>query len=322
MLCQAYGLVQNGPPRSVSERVWQLPTTSGDVAVKRYPPGQGDRALKEAAVLAHLGRQDDTRFRVQTLLRTVSGDAVWRAADGTCAMLTRWEPGQFKRYDTYTPGDWAALGTSLAALHARLDGLPLPRGDTLAARLRALDADTLRCELAKAPTLAPPGTDMPRLHHYVQACLRLIDAHHPGSIAAFPQDDPQWPIHNDYNQFNYLFGGTLPPLVLDWEAAIGAPREYELVRCLNHLPLASPALARIFVQAYLRVRPLRAERMAWAVDTACLQHALKRWMLQGWLADPPRFATHMEGALRMVSMMDGARQQLIDFYGDCLRAHA
>lgn len=72
----------------------------------------------------------------------------------------------------------------------------------------------------------------------------MLDRYYPGSIEAFPADDPQHPIHNDYNQFNYLFTGTLPPLIVDWEASIGAPREYELVRCLNHLPLEAPHLAQ------------------------------------------------------------------------------
>lgn len=320
-LCRAYGLKQNGLARRISERVWRIPTSAGEVAAKLYRAGQHDRAAREAALLTHFNAHADPRFRVQSLLRTTCGDAVWTSGDGSAAMLTRWNGGQSRTYDTFTPEEWAALGASLAALHTCLDTLDrLPMQDTLLSRLQALDADALRQELADAPALAPPGADAARLRQYTETCLRLLDAHHAGSLAAFPTDDPQRPIHNDYNQFNYLFGDALPPLVLDWEASIGAPREYELVRCLNHLPLEAAQLARTFVHAYLRVRPLRPERMAWAVDAACLQHAGKRWMLRGWLADPPRFGTLLQGALRMVSMMDGARGQLIDFYGRCLDA--
>ncbi|WP_144640019.1 phosphotransferase enzyme family protein [Bordetella genomosp. 13] len=322
-LCGSYALTQAGPARRISERVWRLPTATGDVAVKLYRTGQRDRAFKEAALLAHLRAHPDARFRVQDLMVTASGDAVWISEDDDAsAMLTRWETGRFRTYDTYASEEWAALGASLAALHVGLDalrGLPVAL-DTLSARLRALDADALRRELADAPARAPTHAGSARLRQYVDTCLRLIDAHHPGSLSAFPGGDPQRPIHNDYNQFNYLFGGTLPPLVLDWEASIGAPREYELVRCMNHLPLEAPELAQAFVHAYLHVRPLRAERMAWAVDAACLQHALKHWLLQGWLADPPSFETSLQGALRMVSMMDGARGRLIDFYQQCLHA--
>ncbi|HET8897346.1 MAG TPA: hypothetical protein VFN09_01000, partial [Rhodanobacteraceae bacterium] len=110
------------------------------------------------------------------------------------------------------------------------------------------------------------------------------------------------------------FGDRLPPLVLDWEASIGAPREFEVVRCLNHLPLESPALAHLFVQAYLQVRPLDAGRMAWAVDVAGLMHALKHWLLHGWLDDPPRFEARLQGALYITAILANARERLIDFY--------
>ncbi len=155
---------------------------------------------------------------------------------------------------------------------------------------------------------------------YVDLALRLLDRYYPGSIDAFPADDPQHPIHNDYNQFNYLFTGTLPPLILDWEASIGAPREYELVRCLNHLPLEAPHLAEAFVQAYRRTRPVDPARIAWAVDAACLQHALKLWIVQGWLDDPSRFASHLSGAVTMASAMVDARDRLVDFFSRCIEA--
>ncbi|WP_454689258.1 phosphotransferase enzyme family protein [Achromobacter aloeverae] len=299
--------------RRVSERVWRLSTSTGDVAVKLYAEDQLARAAKEAALVAHLNAHGDPRFRVQSLVRTAAGAPLWTGPRAR-AMVTAWAPGRARTYDTYTPPEWAALGAGLAALHASLEHYQGPLPDTLRARLAAIDADEARRELAAAPRRAPAHADRQALQAYADACLRLIDQHYPGSLAAFPTDDPQHPIHNDYNQFNYLFGTTLPPLILDWEAAIGAPREYEVVRCLNHLPLEAPALAAEFVHAYARVRPLRVERVAWAVDAACLQHGLKRWMLQGWLSDPARFATHLQGAMRMVAAMAGARAELIDFF--------
>jgi len=86
------------------------------------------------------------------------------------------------------------------------------------------------------------------------------------------------------------------------------------VRCLNHLPLEAPDSAATFVRGYLQVRPLQRERIAWAVDAACLQHALKRWILQ------PQHASHLDGAIKMVSTMLGARAHLIDFFSRCLDA--
>lgn len=302
----------------ISERVWRLSTATGDVAVKLYAEDQLARAEKEAALVAHLNIEGDSRFRVQKLIRTAAGAPLW-AGPRARAMVTAWAPGATRTYDTYAPTEWAALGASLAALHLRLEQYPAALPDTLLARLTALDIGAVRRELLSAPDRAPAHADRQSLQAYIDACLGLIDQHHAGSLAGFPTDDPQHPIHNDYNQFNYLFGATLPPLILDWEASIGAPREYEVVRCLNHLPLEDSASAAQFVRAYLRVRPLRVERMPWAVDAACLQHALKRWMLQGWLADPRRFTTHLQGAMRMVSTMAGARAQLIDFFSGCIQ---
>ncbi|HEV3431240.1 MAG TPA: phosphotransferase [Paraburkholderia sp.] len=314
----AYGFARNefaSAPRQVSERVWHLPDARGGVAVKLYADDHAARAQKEAAILTHVQTHADARFRVQTLQRTLTGDTVFSGA-GFHAMVTHWSAGQMRTYDTFTCAEWEALGASLAALHSSLDSFDrsaLPALDTIRERLAAIDADAVRRSLIDAL-----GQDRENLGTYVDTCLRLLDAHYPGSIAAFPADDPQHPVHNDYNQFNYLFDGTLPPRILDWEAAIGAPREYELVRCLNHLPLEAPQHAAAFLRAYASVRAPRPDHLAWAVDAACLQHALKLWIAQGWLNNRARFAAHLRGAMTMVAAFDGARERLIDFYSRCL----
>ncbi|OXI34817.1 aminoglycoside phosphotransferase [Burkholderia sp. AU16741] len=315
----AYGFGRGGPPTQVSERVWHLPTNSGaGVAVKLYALEHHARALKETAVLTHLETHGDTRFHVQTLKRTTSGESLW-SGQNSHAMLTRWEAGQFKTYDTFSPAEWDALGASLAALHVSLERLHLPSLDTIGARLTSIDADAVRRNLLDALDRADANAAASaNLRRYVDLALRLLDRYYPGSVDAFPADDPQHPIHNDYNQFNYLFTGTLPPLIVDWEASIGAPREYELVRCLNHLPLEAPHLAQAFVRAYRRVRPVNPAHIAWAVDAACVQHALKLWIVQGWLDDPSRFASHLNGAVTMASAMADARGLLIDFFSRCV----
>ncbi|MCA8294425.1 phosphotransferase [Burkholderia sp. AU30198] len=315
----AYALGRSGPPRQVGERVWHLPTDDGGVAIKLYASEHHARAAKEAAVLAHFETHGDTRFHVQVLKRTAAGTSMWTGSNAH-AMLTRWETGQFRTYDTFSPTEWDALGASLGALHTSLDQLYLPQLDTIRARLTAIDADTVRRSLLDALDRAHSNDGAEHLRRYVDLALRLLDRYYPGSIDAFPADDPQHPIHNDYNQFNYLFTGTLPPLILDWEASIGAPREYELVRCLNHLPLEAPRLAEAFVLAYRRVRPVDSARIAWAVDAACLQHALKLWIVQGWLDDPSRFASHLSGAVTMASAMVDARDRLVDFFSRCMEA--
>lgn len=312
---RAYGLQVLGQARSVGLRVCRLPTACGDVAIKLFASKEHAIASKEANLLAHLATQVDSRFRVQHLLSTMDGETLL-ATPENYALLTRWDAGTFKSYDRFSPDEWRSLGRSLAALHISLDTLQQPAVETLSSRLHAIDVDDERRRIAQDRARLPTNTslDAQSLRDYLDTCLRMIDRYYPGSIAGFPGDDPQHPIHNDYNQFNYLFGDSLPPLVLDWEASIGAPREFEVVRCLNHLPLVSPDFANLFIQAYLQVRPLHAERMAWAVDTASLMHALKHWLLHGWLDDPPRFETRLQGALHIAAILADAREQLVDFF--------
>jgi Ser/Thr protein kinase RdoA (MazF antagonist) len=312
---RAYGLQALGQAQAVGLRVWRLPTACGDVAIKLFAADQRAMASKEAGLLAHLATHIDSRFRVQRLLSTMDGETLL-ATPGNYALLTRWDAGTFKSYDRFSPDEWRALGRSLAALHLSLDDVRQPAVETLSSRLYAIDVDDERHRIAQDRVRLPANAslDAQSLRDYLDTCLRMIDRYYPGSVEGFPGDDPQHPIHNDYNQFNYLFGDTLPPLILDWEASIGAPREFEVVRCLNHLPLESPSLARIFVQAYMQVRPLHTERMAWAVDTAGLMHALKHWLLRGWLDDPSCFETRLQGALRIAAILADARERLVDFY--------
>ena len=318
---RAYGLQTLGQAQAVGARVWRLPTACGDVAIKLFAADQHAMASKEANLLAYLATHIDSRFRVQRLLSTMDGEALLATAD-SYFLLTRWEAGTFKPYHRFSPEEWRALGHSLAALHVCLDATRQPATETLSSRLHAIDVDDERLRIAQDRVRLPANASLhaQSLRDYLDTCLRMIDRYYPGSIEGFPGDDPQCPIHNDYNQFNYLFGGSLPPLILDWEASIGAPREFEVVRCLNHLPLESPDLARMFVQAYMQVRPLHAGRVAWAVDTASLMHALKHWLLHGWLDDPPRFETRLQGALRIAAILADARERLVDFFTRSIEA--
>ena len=311
----AYALGACDSPRRVGERLWRIKSARGEVAVKQFAAAASDAALHEALLLQRLAAPSDARYRVPTLLRTAAGEAMLTGPGGA-VLLTRWEAGKFKRYDQCTAADWAALGRALAALHQRLENLALPDLVTLRATLRALDfaAERRTIETDRAHLVRAAGIDRLRLHRYLDERLGLLEQCLHTCLEDFPDDDPQWPIHNDYNQYNYLFAAAAPPLILDWEAAIGAPREFEVVRCLNHLPLERPAMARMFLAGYLRERPLRAARLPWAVDSACLMHALKHWVLQGWLAGRSDSAVALQGAMQIVSMLAAGREQLAEFF--------
>ena len=316
-LLQAYALGDSGPMQHVHGRVWRLPTSDGDIAIKCYAPEHHARALKEASVIAHLNDCLNTPcaypFRVQKLIPTRSGELLW-SGEQTHVMASRWEDGHLKTFDHFTLTEWEALGTSLAALHLALESLLLPGLETLHQRLHAINATAVHQNLLADESRILHLPESRQLQDYLQRCAQLLDTHLPGSLSQFPADDPQLPIHNDYNQFNYLFNGSQMPVILDWEACIGAPREYELVRCMNHLPLIAPEQARAFIHAYLEIHPLHRSRMCWAVDAACVQHALKRWILQHWLETPQAFNAQLQGAMSMTQLLVSARQPLIDFY--------
>jgi Ser/Thr protein kinase RdoA (MazF antagonist) len=310
--------LEPGQLRPAGERVWRLPAAGGDVAIKFYPAGQEAEARREARMLDFLGAAQDPGYRVQTLLRTGAGEPLLAGERGSY-VLTRWEAGRFKPYQEISGAEWAALGRSLAALHLRLERMDTDGLATLGASLRGIDfarecerIATARAQLRRLPAGFEDAGG------YLDQRLQLIERCGPNSIAGFPADEPQRAIHNDYNQYNYLFYGDLPPLILDWEAAIGAPREFEVVRCLNHLPLVAPALGRAFVEAYLQVRPLRAERLAWAVDTALLLHALKHWPLENCLHDAEHFSGHLRGSMELVWQLAGQRDRLLAFFHGCV----
>jgi Ser/Thr protein kinase RdoA (MazF antagonist) len=311
---EAYGLVAGEGPRAVTSRVLRVATTTGDVAVKVFPTAEESRARLEAKLLAHLDAVEDARYRVQTLLRTAAGEPLF-AGDGETVLLTRWEAGVYKPYTEITADEWAALGRSLGALHARLDAADLVMPDRLSTRIRERDLDRERATLERHRTLAVER-DPARagaLSHYFDARRLLLDERANRCLQRLPAD-PERPIHNDYNQYNYLFREGGPPLILDWERAIGAPREYEVVRCLNQLPLVAPVLARRFIDGYLEARPLGAAALTWAVDAALTEHAVKHWPIDAWLAGAPDAEARLTATLETVETIAAGREPLDWFF--------
>jgi Ser/Thr protein kinase RdoA (MazF antagonist) len=316
---EAFGLHALDSGQPVTKRVSRWKTDGGEVAVKTFDASEQARGATEADLIAFLAAQPDPAYRTQVPFLTAAG-APWVDHEGQRTIVTRWEAGAYRSYDSYSVPEWASLGRCLAALHLRLDDMTMAPLDTLSSRLHRIDAGAELARLAADGLQLPqermqhPDIGVEQLDRYRAARRDLFTACYSGALRNFPIDDPQRPIHNDFNQFNYLFSAARPPLILDWEASIGAPREFEVVRCLNHLPLQSPALATSFLCGYLGVRSLRAERMRWAVDVSCLMHATKHWVLQGWLDRRPGFEERLRGAMEMVTIMARGRTGLADFF--------
>jgi len=306
-IAKHYALAEPRLVARVAGDVLHVATGGGDVAVKLFADEDRDRARLEAELLAHLAAPDP-RYRVQTLVHAASGELIASGEHGT-VLVTRWEPGQFKRYTEITEVEWRALGTELAALHLRLDTFerPLPRMSALVAA-RDLGHERTALEANRARAVAKD----PRIGPYLDAQLAILDER--GARASRMPAAPERPIHNDFNQHNYLFDDRSPPIILDWEGAIAAPREYEVVRCLNHLPLVAPAHASAFVDGYQHVRRLTAEAVRWAIDAALTDHAVKRWPLEQWLAGEEGAAAKLAGSMEVLHALAGGSADLEAFF--------
>lgn len=308
-LAEHYGLEAVGLTE-VSNNVARASTARGALAVKSFVAAEVERAEREAALLEHLA-QDAAPYRVQSLVRTETGARFARLDDGAL-VVTTWRDGHKKRYTAITEPEWFALGTELAALHARLDSFTgsLPRASELTINIDA-ERDAIVASRARARAKNPQRAEV--IGRYLDARLSLLDSR--GSRGLHRPPGTELPIHNDYNQHNYLFDNTLPPLILDWEGAIAAPREYEVVRCLNHLPLVAPVHATAFVAGYRERRPLDRDGLLWAVDRSLLEHAVKSWPLERWLADLPGAETVLTGSMDVVQALHAGTAQLAAFFG-------
>ncbi|MEX1369316.1 MAG: phosphotransferase [Nannocystaceae bacterium] len=297
--------------RRVSPRLLCLPRTGGGLAVKVFEAGQGSAAQAEALLLRYLGAdRGDLRgagYRVPQLVSSAAGDPTLVLGERR-VLVTRWVEGTHRAYRDIDADGWSELGQTLAALHARLDdapALPLP---SLGGQLRSRSLEAERQTLLQHERLVQGSNDEGAavLRSMLADRRVLLERYVPRSLAA-PPPDVERPIHNDYNVHNYLFDDSGPPIILDWERAMLAPREYEVCRCLNHLPLVAPRVAWAFVQGYLRRRSLDPEHIDWALHAAVGTHALKHWPVEAWLRREPGAAARLGGMAEIVrAFVEGA----------------
>lgn len=304
-LATAYQLTDVRVIERVRSNLLRIAADSGEFAVKLYARSEQTRGDTEAALITHL-QPPEPQYRVQTLVRTDEGDATALVGDHA-VVVTEWVRGQFKPYTQIVEREWRALGTQLASLHVRLetfDAYPLPAlSETIASRDLAAERQGLVALHARVPA---------DLQAHLSTMLSVLDAH--GAAAVRMPAVRELPIHNDYNQFNYLFDDTLPPVILDWEGAIAAAREYEVVRCMNHLPLVEPGCATAFLRGYREVRALDAGALRWAVDASLVDHALKRWPIDQWLGGDPNGETAVRRSSEVLRALATSVDEVTAFF--------
>jgi Ser/Thr protein kinase RdoA (MazF antagonist) len=190
-------------------------------------------------------------------------------------------------------------------------------------RARSLEADHRLIDEHRRYAEASGRPDAALVVQILAARAVLLERHAERSRAALPSGDDR-PIHNDFNVNNFLFHAGGPPTFLDWERAMNAPREYELCRCLSHLPLVAPSHAWALVDGYLQRRSLRPELVRWALDVAVSTHALKHWPVELWLAHEPGSAERLPSLAEIVRALVEGAGELEAFAGELearIRAH-
>lgn len=318
---EGYGLgaPDDEVPRVVTARVLHLTRTGGGVAIKVFAATEAGPAQAEAALLAHLRGHADEDYRVLEPRPTGDGRGLLALGERR-VLVTRWVTGVHRSYREIDASGWATLGRTLAALHRRLDDAPAIPLRSVVEELRARRLDEDRRLMAEHRRRAEGrrAEEAPLVSHLLAQRLVLLERHAARAQATLPPDERR-PLHNDYNVHNYLFHEEGPPTILDWERAMHGPREYEVCRCLNHLPLVAPALAWAFVDGYLERRSLDPDRVEWALHAAVSAHALKHWPVELWLADAPGAAARLAGMAEIVrSLVDGAAE--LETFGCGLRA--
>lgn len=279
--------------RPLSRRVVQVTTEDGVFAVKVFAAPEKREGLVELALLQAVAPGAARRselLRVQQLVPDRTGAFVIDVGDGI-AFVTRFAAGVQRRFEDVDDDTWFILGKGLAALHDAIDeSEPLPVGllPDLVEHFASVDVDAGRIRIEgqqrawRDRGLVGDGYFDDRRALLYENAARVKDGIDgvvvvAGQAAAAPLD--RMPIHNDYTVRNHLFADDphLPPLILDFDRAVLAPREYEVVRCLNHLPLVATASAAHFVDGYCSLRRLRRAALDWSVGAASLSHALKHW---------------------------------------------
>lgn len=268
-------------PQGSVNRVFQVRTVFQTFYLRLYRSSDVAVLEREERVMqaARLGG-----VPVPTALPTRRG-AGWLNLDGQlCALFEAATGFQVARTDL-TARDATAAGEALARLHRALE--PLPdlgwRRYTVAydpaAWLARLDGVWRAMEGLSAPDL----TDAWALERLRAQRARLADPDCPHTADL---SGPRQTIHGDYHDGNLFFDARRVSGVIDWEQAAWMPRAFEAVRSAHYMFSGVPALAAVFLNAYLsglNMNPpeLQAAALAYGVQADHNVWALEEIYLHG-----------------------------------------
>jgi len=329
-----FALGANARVTALTRRVARVTTDDGAFAVKVFAAAEKREGLVESAMLRALSRavaQRPMMVRVQQLVASRDGAFVVEVGDadhvGSIAFVTRFEEGVQRSFEEVDDDTWFTLGRGLGALHDAIDEsetLPAHLLPDLVQQLADTDVDSGRVRIEGQQRAwrdrGIVGDDYfdDRVALLYENAARVKDGIDGVSDVAGQVVAPieRLPIHNDYTVRNHLFarGAGVPPLILDFDRAVLAPREYEVVRCLNHLPLVAPTSAARFVDGYASLRALRRQALDWSVSAALLSHALKHWPVDRVLHGDRETQPLLHGSAMLAAALRGQAPALRAFF--------
>ena len=322
-IAAAYGLpslrVVGNLTSGGANRSWRVETNQQQqFFLKAFEVGAAGHGELEASILGHLNAEPAPEYRVQLLVRTLEGAPVFASPDRTY-LLTRWQSGSAKPWQEFSADDWHTLGSTLGALHTRLrslrlGALPVP---SLSRRVTGLDRESESAKIKSHRLIAAQKEIYPlrrKADAYFGQRLLLLERFFPLLPRLRPEDEQL--IHNDYTESNFVFddGGSI--MVTDWERAIRAAPEYDVVRGLVMVPIVAPGHAARFIEGYRRFSSIDPWRVREVAVVYLVEQALKHWPADSWLSGEEWGRLQFESNFEVIDSLATHSDQLLKFYED------
>jgi len=286
--------------------------------LKVFDASDASRGELEASILSHLNAQTSPAYRVQLLVRTHLGAPLFTSGERTY-LLTKWQNGSTRGWQEFSSDNWHSLGATLGALHRRLRGLRLPALPImcLSQRVAGLDRESEITKIASHRLLAAQKETYPfrqKADTYFEQRLMILDRFFP-VIPRLSSDNEQL-VHNDYTEPNFIFDTDGIVMITDWERAIYAPPEYDVVRSLVIMPIVAPAHAARFIEGYQRFSPINPPEIRDMVGVYLIEQALKHWPTERWLRGEDWGRVQFESNFEIIELLARQYDLLLNFYAE------
>jgi Ser/Thr protein kinase RdoA (MazF antagonist) len=278
----------DGTPLGTMNETFLVTTRSAPVVLRRHRHSDRADVLREHDIIAFAAAKG---IPTPTAHLTHTGAPVAEHAGRLYSVFAHAAGTQLPR-GTLTPTSAAAMGTTLAALHAALADFPPQRCPKQPgpAGPEPTAADTvcrLRALLDAVERWPDQGPDEQNARSRLAGRIDWITAHRGDLAASAPtaKSIATQPIHGDYQEANLFFDAARVVAVIDWDKAEIGTTADEIVRTMALSFALQPACCQAFLAAYRAGLPMPAADLdaaaaaysarklhdTWVYDTAYLR---------------------------------------------------